>query len=351
MSNIPEDIMGKEGKGELGAKKPDFGIFEKMEKGLDDAAEAAESAEVNVEKIMDSRTRKSMYDTMEIKPPEAIEAMAETVPEKAQDAAGAINEKAEDAKAAVEEKTEEVAEKAEEAKAAIEEKAEEVKDAAKEKAEAVKDAVEEKTEEVAEKAGEVKGAAGKVKAADIPSDPRDVLKDKIETTKRKKGWHVLLIELIVIVIAVIVTFAFILGSSTVKGTSMEPNYFEGDRVLYLKAARSFEQNDVIIFHTDENRDLIKRVIAVEGDVVDIDDGEVLVNGTPVESLNVSQSTEESVSGVSDPVDFPLTVKEGHVFVLGDNRSVSIDSRTKKIGQISKKDIAGRVFYMMRSKTK
>ena len=199
-----------------------------------------------------------------------------------------------------------------------------------------------------EKAGAV---FGKEKTDDAPADPRSVLEDKIQNTKRKKGWHLLLIEVIVVVLAVVITFTLILGSSTVKGTSMEPNYFEGDRVLYLKLASNFEQNDVIIFHTEENRDLIKRVIAVEGDVVDIDDGEVLVNGTPVESINVSQDTEKSVSGVSDPVDFPLTVKEDHVFVLGDNRSVSIDSRTKKIGQISKKDIAGRVFYMMRSKTK
>ena len=120
---------------------------------------------------------------------------------------------------------------------------------------------------------------------------------------------------------------------------------------FFRMASNFEQNDVIIFHTEENRDLIKRVIAVEGDVVDIDDGEVLVNGTPVESLNVSQETEESVSGVSDPVDFPLTVESGHVFVLGDNRSVSIDARTKKIGLIDKDDIAGRVFYLMRGKMK
>ena len=326
MSNIPEDIMGKEGNDGLDTKKPDFGIFEKMEKELGSEADSAfdevktaaekmaevmDPAEVSVEKIMDSRTRKSMEDTMEIP--------AEKITDKIEDKAAAAGEK-------IKETAGDVAEKAEDAK-------EKVKDAA---------------ENVKEKAGAL---FSKAEAEDAPADPRSVLENKIQNTKRKKGWHLLLIEVIVVVLAVVITFTLILGSSTVKGTSMEPNYFEGDRVLYLKLASNFEQNDVIIFHTEENRDLIKRVIAVEGDVVDIDDGEVLVNGTPVESINVSQDTEKSVSGVSDPVDFPLTVKEDHVFVLGDNRSVSIDSRTKKIGQISKKDIAGRVFYMMRSKTK
>ncbi|MBR2512355.1 MAG: signal peptidase I [Firmicutes bacterium] len=385
MSKIPEEVMGKE-QNELGAKKPDFGIFEKLQKELDDTVDAinakadsavgraeesaaaaektvADRSEVNVEKIMDSRTRRSMMsDTMEVKPivDDAAEAAGKTVEKTAvpvenvkDTAAGAAEETVDNAAGAVDD--------VKEAEAAVDDAADKVSDALG-KAEDAAEGIAEKAEETAAgAAGEAKdafadiadkasGTAAQAKA-DMPSDPREVLKGKIETAKRRKGWHVLLIEAVIIVLAVVITFTLILGSSTVKGTSMEPNYFEGDRVLYFRMASNFEQNDVIIFHTEENRDLIKRVIAVEGDVVDIDDGEVLVNGTPVESLNVSQETEESVSGVSDPVDFPLTVEADHVFVLGDNRSVSIDSRTKKIGLIDKDDIAGRVFYMMRGKMK
>ncbi|MDO4859893.1 MAG: signal peptidase I [Bacillota bacterium] len=411
MSKIPEEVMGNE-QNELGAKKPDFGIFEKLQKELDDTVDAinakadtaagkmqetakaaVDRSEVNVEKIMDSRTRRSMMsDTMEVKPivDEAAEAAGKTVEKAAapvedvkDTATGVAEETADKAAGAAEDVKETAADAVDGAEEAAADTVETVRDAAGEAADGAEAAVddaadkasdalgkaEDAAEGIAEKAEETAaGAAGEAKDAlagiagkaddaaaktadEIPSDPREVLKGKIETAKRRKGWHVLLIEAVVIVLAVVITFTLILGSSTVKGTSMEPNFFEGDRVLYFKMASNFEQNDVIIFHTEENRDLIKRVIAVEGDVVDIDDGEVLVNGTPVESLNVSQETEESVSGVSDPVDFPLTVEADHVFVLGDNRSVSIDSRTKKIGLIDKDDIAGRVFYLMRGKMK
>ena len=389
MSKIPEEVMGNE-QNELGAKKPDFGIFEKLQKELDDTVDAinakadtaagkvqetakaaADRSDVNVEKIMDSRTRRSMMsDTMEVKPivDEAAEAAGKTVEKTAapvedvkDTATGVAEETADKAAGAAEDVKETAADAVDGAEEAAADAADKASGAL-DKAEDAAGGIAEKAEETAAGAvDEAKGAAAGIadKAsdtavqakADMPSDPREVLKGKIETAKRRKGWHVLLIEAVIIVLAVVITFTLILGSSTVKGTSMEPNFFEGDRVLYFKMASNFEQNDVIIFHTEENRDLIKRVIAVEGDVVDIDDGEVLVNGTPVESLNVSQETEESVSGVSDPVDFPLTVEADHVFVLGDNRSVSIDSRTKKIGLIDKDDIAGRVFYMMRGKMK
>lgn len=428
MSKTPEDFPGREEAKELGAKKPDFGIFEKMQKDLDELAQKyssevkAESekineAEVNVEKILDSRGRKAAESlaaerAAEIKDTAADKAYAvkeaaaekvETVKEEAADKVGAVKEAAADKADAVKEAAADKAadvknaaeDKIDDMKDAMTEKLTDMKEAAADKVDAVKDAAADKLPGMgsdhkidvraalgaatgAAAAGEAAKAGKEIKAGadadavpkadaaadlkdisagkpatggDMPSSPRDVLENKILKTKRTKGWQVLLIEIVVIIIAVVVTFTVILGSSTVKGTSMEPNFFEGDRVLYFRMASDFEQNDVIIFHTEENRDLIKRVIAVEGDVVDINDGEVLVNGTPVESINVSQETEESVSGVSDPVDFPLTVEKDHVFVLGDNRSVSIDSRTKKIGQISKSDIAGRVFYMMRGKTK
>ena len=319
MSKIPEEVMGNE-QNELGAKKPDFGIFEKLQKELDDTVDAinakadnatgraeesaaaaektvAGRSEVNVEKIMDSRTRKSMMsDTMEVKPivDDAAEAAGKTVEKTAvpvenvkDTAVGAAEETVDKAADAAEDVKEAAADivsdalgKAEDAAEGIAEKAEETAAGA---AGEAKDAF-------ADNADKASGTAAQAKA-DMLSDPREVLKGKIETAKRRKGWHVLLIEAVIIVLAVVITFTLILGSSTVKGTSMEPNYFEGDRVLYFRMASNFEQNDVIIFHTEENRDLIKRVIAVEGDVVDIDDGEVLVNGTPVESLNVSQETE------------------------------------------------------------
>ena len=184
-----------------------------------------------------------------------------------------------------------------------------------------------------------------------PDDPAALLKRKKDNIKKGNGgWKGLLIEIIVVAAVIAVIFLFVIGLSKVVGSSMEPNYYEGDRVLYLRLANNFQAGDVVIFRTSGDKDYIKRVIAVEGNKVDIDNdtGDVIVNGKPYQNDLVDEPTMKyEGSAYGTPTRFPLTVKEGHVFVLGDNRMVSIDSRVAGIGQIDTGDIEGKVFFLMR----
>lgn len=155
----------------------------------------------------------------------------------------------------------------------------------------------------------------------------------------KKKWKGAAIEIGIAILAVLFVFNCVISISRISGDSMKPNFCDNDRIVVFKLGSSFEQGDIIVFKTEDGEKLMKRVIAVAGDTVDINtQGQVLVNGKVLEEDYVYEETEITDQAVS----YPLTVQEDAYFVLGDNRSHSIDSRNKKIGQIKKKDIIGRV---------
>lgn len=148
--------------------------------------------------------------------------------------------------------------------------------------------------------------------------------------------------IIALVIALIIT-TFI-KPTLVKGYSMYPtiepyNYLIVNKIPYITGEPS--HGDIVVFkahiYTDngEEKDLIKRVIGVEGDVIEIKDDIVYRNG---EAL-----TEDYIYGGVTPGDMqPVTVDEGYIFVMGDNRPNSLDSRDPSIGEIAVADILGRV---------
>ncbi len=109
----------------------------------------------------------------------------------------------------------------------------------------------------------------------------------------------------------------------VKQTSMEPSFFEGQRVVVNKAVYWFgepQRGDVVIFESPangDNEEFIKRVIALPGDTVEITHGEVYINGVKLDEPYVKNSFTYSLSKETIPVD--------NYFVLGDNRDVSNDS--------------------------
>ncbi len=122
----------------------------------------------------------------------------------------------------------------------------------------------------------------------------------------------------------------------VSGTSMEPTLSDGDVILLLKSGE-FETGELVGFYY-QNKLLLKRVIGGPGDVIDIDEeGNVFVNG---EQLDEPYLTEKSF-GESD-LTYPYQVPENRYFVLGDNRSTSIDSRSSVVGCIEKDQIVGKV---------
>lgn len=127
----------------------------------------------------------------------------------------------------------------------------------------------------------------------------------------------------------------------IYGSSMTPTLEEGDIVASLRTAK-FEKGDLVAFYYN-NRLLVKRVIASGGEWVDIDEnGNVYVNNQQLEEPYIEDKTFDFETQLN--IDLPYQVPEGRIFVMGDHRSTSVDSRMKEIGCISDDLIAGKLIF-------
>ena len=125
-------------------------------------------------------------------------------------------------------------------------------------------------------------------------------------------------------------------SVTMVGSSMEPTLADEDIILLAKT-NSFQTGELCGFYW-QNKLLLKRIIGTPGDIIDIkEDGTVFVNGEEIEEPYVS----EKALGECD-LTFPYQVPENRYFVMGDHRTVSIDSRSSVIGCVEKEQIIGKV---------
>ena len=119
---------------------------------------------------------------------------------------------------------------------------------------------------------------------------------------------------------------------------MSPTLTEGNIVVSLKGSR-FETGDVIAFYYN-NKVLVKRVIANTGDWVDIDkEGNVYVNN---ELIDEPYLTDKAFGECN--IDLPYQVPESRIFVMGDNRSVSVDSRNTAVGCVAEEQIVGKIVF-------
>ena len=154
--------------------------------------------------------------------------------------------------------------------------------------------------------------------------------------------HCLSIALIICV----VIFAFFIRLIDVRGTSMNPTLNNGDKMLVSGLFYSPKAGDVVVFKKDEydpERALVKRVIATEGQVIniDFDEGIVYVDGEPIVEDYILEPTTNKLDFIG-----PQTVPDGCVFVMGDNRNASTDSRKKEIGMVDSRLILGKAYFVV-----
>ncbi len=154
--------------------------------------------------------------------------------------------------------------------------------------------------------------------------------------------HCLVIALVICVIA----FVFFVRIIDVSGTSMNPTLNNGDKMLVSNLFYKPEAGDIVVFKSDTydpNKALVKRVIATEGQEVNIDfaKGIVYVDGVPIEEDYIAELTTTKLDFIG-----PKTVPENCVFVLGDNRNMSTDSRKSEIGMVDERLIIGKVYWVI-----
>lgn len=168
-----------------------------------------------------------------------------------------------------------------------------------------------------------------------------VIEKKLLKIRKTKEWMGLLLHCALVVVIVYLVFTYILGIAVIKHNSMYPNVKEGDVVIYFRLGE-ITSGDIVIVHANQEEDYIKRVIATAGDEVDINDTGILsINGAKMEEEYIFTPTYPKESQLI----FPLRIEKNEVFVLGDNRVISKDSR--EIGTINQNDIAGRVITIFR----
>ncbi len=180
---------------------------------------------------------------------------------------------------------------------------------------------------------------------------------KTESKSFKKDFFEWLDIVISSVLAVVLIFTFLFRVVSIDGDSMENTLIDDERVVISNLFYTPKQGDIVVISRNTDNSLtnasnkepiIKRVIALEGQTVDIKDGYVFVDGVKlIEPYTKNYNFDPASTTDLYDVTFPLTVEKNCIFVLGDNRHESLDSRASVIGkngQIDKKYVLGRAIF-------
>lgn len=146
--------------------------------------------------------------------------------------------------------------------------------------------------------------------------------------------------LVVVAAAAVLISNLLLPILRIYGSSMTPTLVNGDLVAAVRNG-TYQRGDIIAFYYN-NKILVKRVIGMPGEWVDIDEsGTVTIDGEPLEEPYLT----EKALGECD-IELPYQVPEGRYFVMGDHRSVSSDSRSSQVGCVSEEQIVGKLLFRL-----
>ena len=154
-------------------------------------------------------------------------------------------------------------------------------------------------------------------------------------------------SLVAAVLIITLVFTFAVRMMGVSGPSMIPTLQDGDRLIVINAALcgTYRVGDIVIARKEsfDEKPIVKRVIATGGQTVDIDFdlGRVYVDGVLLEEEYINDLTY-----LEEGTEFPLTVPEGSVFLMGDNRNHSSDSRDERLGPVDERLIIGKAVFLL-----
>ena len=183
---------------------------------------------------------------------------------------------------------------------------------------------------------------------ETPVEPEDPAKPAKKKLTPQQSFFKDVRDILVVVCAFMVVYMLFFRAVVVVGDSMYDTLASGDRLLVLNnlVYGQPKRGDIIVASKDSFRGgecIIKRVIATEGQVVDIDfsTGTVYVDGEALDESYIYSPTTRP-----EGMTFPLTVDEGCIFVMGDNRAESMDSRNPTIGLIDEREVLGKAFFLL-----
>lgn len=186
----------------------------------------------------------------------------------------------------------------------------------------------------------MKKSEKRASAAPVPTVAQLEQELKRETYRRRynRVLRSTIYTLITVAAVAVLVATLFLPVLRIYGTSMTPTTTDGDIVVSVKGG-SFERGDIIAFWFN-NKILVKRVIAQAGEWVDIDEaGNVSINGKPLDEPYLT----EKALGECD-IELPYQVPDGRLFVMGDHRSTSSDSRSSAVGCVAEEQIVGKLVF-------
>ena len=195
------------------------------------------------------------------------------------------------------------------------------------------------------------------------ADPDQVAGGEEKTIDPHKDTYEWIHCIVISVIVCVLVFVLVARVIQVQGRSMLPNLVQGDRLIITRLAGDYEQGDIVVLKAEKfkNEPLVKRVIGTGGQTITLDfaTGDITVDGVTldepyifertIDSYNITDPMYYEVYGIDPEKDVTessvtITVPEGHLFCMGDNRNNSSDSRVATIAYIDTRDVMGKAVF-------